>query len=196
MIPLKLFEKGKIGNMTLKNRVVMAPMGAPADVDGGFTENSINYFEARAKGGVALLTTGGTLVTDEFEARAGNMHNQFGHNNRLGKLADKVHAYGAKLCMQLSPGLGRLNTIDAVPYSVSAVPSAFFPDVLCQPLSVEQIHYLVQCMGKSARLAKMQVWMWWKFMLTADICLINLCLLTGINVMMNTAEVWKTECAF
>ena len=140
--------------MTLKNRVVMAPMGAPADVDGGFTENSINYFEARAKGGVALLTTGGTLVTDEFEARAGNMHNQFGHNNRLGKLADKVHAYGAKLCMQLSPGLGRLNTIDAVPYSVSAVPSAFFPDVLCQPLSVEQIHYLVQCMGKSARLAK------------------------------------------
>ncbi len=151
---MKLFEKGKIGNMTLKNRVAMAPMGAPADVDGGFTEGSINFYEARAKGGVGLIITGGTIVTDKFEARAGNMHNQFGHNNRLGKLADKVHAYNAKLCMQLSPGLGRLNTIDAVPYSVSAVSSAFFPDVLCQPLSVDQIHYLVHCMGKSARLAK------------------------------------------
>ncbi len=153
---MKLFEKGQIGKLTVKNRVVLAPMGAPADSDGGFSESTINFLEERAKGGVGLIITGGTAVSDEFEARQGTMHNQFSHNARLGRLADKVHAYGAKLCLQLSPGVGRLNFIDEVtpPYSASAVPSASYPDLICKPLSVEQIKRLVKAMGSSALLAK------------------------------------------
>ncbi len=52
----KLFEKGRIGRITIKNRCVMMPMGTVyADKDGIATDRIIEYYEARAKGGIGLL---------------------------------------------------------------------------------------------------------------------------------------------
>ena len=48
----------KIGNMQLKNRVVMAPMLiGMGDFDGKPTEQLMNYYVERAKGGTALIIT-------------------------------------------------------------------------------------------------------------------------------------------
>ena len=52
----KLFSPVKIGKKRIKNRIVMAPMGANfEDVDGSVSESLIDYFEARARGGVGLI---------------------------------------------------------------------------------------------------------------------------------------------
>lgn len=65
---IDMFTPGKIGNVLLKNRIVMAPMGIDyVDPDYGFSERSIDYYAARAEGGSGLIITGATLVTDEFE---------------------------------------------------------------------------------------------------------------------------------
>ena len=46
----KLFEKGRIGRITIKNRCVMMPMGTVyADKDGIATDRIIEYYAARAR---------------------------------------------------------------------------------------------------------------------------------------------------
>ena len=46
-----LFDEIKIGGMTLKNRVVLAPMGTTTDVTNSFNMRDVNYYGERAKGG-------------------------------------------------------------------------------------------------------------------------------------------------
>ena len=49
----KLFEKGKIGKLTLKNRIVMTPMGTGfAATSGEASEEITKFYEERAKRGV------------------------------------------------------------------------------------------------------------------------------------------------
>jgi len=60
----KLCQPSRIGQMELRNRMVMAPMGTNfAAEDGHATERTRNYYEERAKGGVGLIIVGvGPLV--------------------------------------------------------------------------------------------------------------------------------------
>ena len=52
----KIFEQGKIGNVTFKNRLVMSPMGTSlAEMDGSPSEDMIAFYEARAVGGAGLI---------------------------------------------------------------------------------------------------------------------------------------------
>ncbi|MCC6972231.1 MAG: hypothetical protein IT434_18615, partial [Phycisphaerales bacterium] len=54
-----LFQPGRIGSAAIKNRFVMAPMGIGAltGFDGLFSERAMDYYEARARGGVGLIIT-------------------------------------------------------------------------------------------------------------------------------------------
>lgn len=53
----KLFEPGRIGNLTLKNRLIMEPIGTRyADSRGHVTERYLAFLEERARGGIALIT--------------------------------------------------------------------------------------------------------------------------------------------
>ena len=69
---MKLFEELKVGNLTLKNRVVLAPMGNTTDTSNSFNMRDINYFEERAKGGCGLLLTG--AVQDRKSTRLNSSH--------------------------------------------------------------------------------------------------------------------------
>ena len=61
----KLFSSGKIGNVELKNRLVMSPMGIGlADMDGTPSDEMIAYYEARAIGGAGLIIPEITRVND------------------------------------------------------------------------------------------------------------------------------------
>lgn len=153
-----LFEKVKIGNLELKNRVVMDPMGfSHTDSDGGYSDRQIDYYVERAKGGFGLIYPTATMVTTEFEiAPMPNILETYVQGTRLGILCDKVHQYGAKVCSQLSLGLGRVAFVDpyTAPKSASRVSSFFFPNLICEPYTVEEIKFLVGKFGNAARLAK------------------------------------------
>ncbi len=151
-----LFEKAKIGNITLKNRVVMAAMGTKAEPDGGISRQMKDYYVARAKGGVGLIITGANSVSTKFEPRQCNLLDSFHQVDRLNHLAEEVHHYGAKLCVQLTPGLGRMSFTDpsTPPYAASTTPAFWFPALICSPYSIEDIKFLVDRYGYSATLAQ------------------------------------------
>ena len=49
-----LFQEGFIGNLKLKNRIVMAPMVTSFSSGGFVTDRLINYYKKRAEGGTGL----------------------------------------------------------------------------------------------------------------------------------------------
>ena len=61
----KLFEPGRIGGLTIRNRAVMSPMGTDlADIRGNATPRLIAYYTERAKGGIGLIINEYTGVDD------------------------------------------------------------------------------------------------------------------------------------
>ncbi len=150
-----LFDKTTLGTMQLKNRIFMSPMGTTGEADGAYCIDGIHYFEERAKGGAGLIITGANVVSTRYEPRPCTELSDFHHVERLNMLIDRCHHYGAKVCVQLSPGLGRQQFTDPFtpPYSAGSVPSFWFPDLVCKPLEREDIKYLVSKTGYSARLA-------------------------------------------
>ncbi|MDO4806703.1 MAG: NAD(P)/FAD-dependent oxidoreductase [Coriobacteriales bacterium] len=150
-----LFDRTQIGTMKLKNRIFMAPMGTTGEADGSYCSEGIDYFEERAKGGAGLIITGANVVSTKYEPRPCTELSDFHHVERLNMLIDRCHHYGAKVCVQLSPGLGRQQFTDPFtpPYSAGAVGAFWFPNLICKPFDVEDIHYLVERVGYSASLA-------------------------------------------
>ena len=60
----KLFEPGRIGGLTIRNRAVMSPMGTDlADIRGNATPRLIAYYTERAKGGIGLIINESTEWT-------------------------------------------------------------------------------------------------------------------------------------
>ncbi len=154
---MELFSKGAIGNMQLKNRVVMAPMGTKPLADGSYSPNAINYFEERAKGQTGLIITGANIVTTKYEERPENELSEFHQVENLAVLIERCHHHGTKVCVQLTPGLGRMVYCDPFnpPYSASAGTTSFwFPELKCRELTKDDIAYLVKRMAYSATLAK------------------------------------------
>ena len=73
---MKISDPGNIGNLTIKNRIVMAPMISNlANPDGSTNENHIAYLTARARGGAGLIITEYTYI-DSINARGSR--NQMG----------------------------------------------------------------------------------------------------------------------
>lgn len=150
-----LFDKTQIGSMKLKNRIFMSPMGTTGEADGAYCVDGINYFMERAKGGAGLIITGANVVSTKYEPRPCTELSDFHHVERLNMLIDRCHHYGAKVCVQLSPGLGRQQFTDPFtpPYSAGSTPSFWFPNLICKPFEKEDIKYLVEKVGYSASLA-------------------------------------------
>lgn len=151
----KLFDKTSIKGMKLKNRVFMSPMGTTGEADGAYNIDAINYFMERAKGGTGLIITGANVVSTKYEPRPCTELSDFHHVERLNMLIDRCHHYGAKVCVQLSPGLGRQQFTDPFtpPYSASDCNAFWFKDLKCKPFEKEDIKYLVSKVGYSAQLA-------------------------------------------
>jgi 2-enoate reductase len=109
---MKLFERGKIGTLSIKNRIVMdainVQMATPVD-DAALTSRGIDFYVARAKGGVGLIKTTFMRPNRKLEFSIGEpVVNSERCVSWLNDLAEAVHDYGAKVCVQLSPGLGRI----------------------------------------------------------------------------------------
>lgn len=153
---MKLFEEVKIGSITLKNRVVLAPMGTTTDHTNGFDMRDVNFYGERARGGAGLVLTGAVTSSTEFEPAPCQKLTNIKDVYMLHMVAERVHCYGAKFGIQLSPGIGRMNWIDphTPPYSASPCPNYYKPELICRELPTEGVKSLVKSMGEAAKLAK------------------------------------------
>lgn len=119
-----LFSPMKIGNVEIKNRVVMAPMCMGfGQFNGKVTKTMEDYYVERAKGGVGLIFTEITRVNDMTGASSfGQLAMSHDYQiEPLKKMVDKVHKYGAKIMVELHhPGRQNLGLmIGTVPLSVA-----------------------------------------------------------------------------
>lgn len=120
----KLFTPMKVGNVEIKNRVVMAPMCMGfGQYNGCATEKMMNYYEERAKGGVGLIFTEITRINDVTGASS---FGQLGMSHdyqipALREMAARIHKHGCKIMVELHhPGRQNLGLmIGTVPLCVA-----------------------------------------------------------------------------
>ena len=99
-----IFKEGKIGSLTLKNRIVMPAMGTNlAGPEGEVTDELIAYYEERAKGGTGLIITEFTCI--DYEYGKGFIRQLRFDEDRfipgMQRLAAAVQKYGTKLFVQI-----------------------------------------------------------------------------------------------
>lgn len=100
--------EGRIGGLTIPNRVVMPAMGVNlASADGTATDDIIAFYEARARGGAGLIITevtrvsGGAGISDPCQLAAYRARDIAS----LQRVIDAVHKYETRIFIQLQhPG--------------------------------------------------------------------------------------------
>lgn len=103
--PYRLLEPFKLGPLTLRNRIVLAPMGTmSAAVDGSVSRELSDFLIGYAKAGVGLVITEGTSIDDRESVvipRPLLVHEDR-YIPRLAELADSVKNEGAAIVCQIS----------------------------------------------------------------------------------------------
>jgi 2,4-dienoyl-CoA reductase-like NADH-dependent reductase (Old Yellow Enzyme family)/thioredoxin reductase len=104
----RVFEPASIGQMRLKNRIVMPPMGTNyAEAGGALSQRMLDYYEARARGGVGLIIVEGSAPSvrcnisfqgsPSYQASLGD--DKFIPGWR--KLTDAAHKFNARIAIQI-----------------------------------------------------------------------------------------------
>ena len=146
-----------IGSVEIKNRFTVAPMtlgGLSYDEDGGFSENFINYFDLRAKGGFGLLIPGAATTdyhVDPFSALGPNVTQTPAWRIKAKKLCERVHNSGSKIFCQLTLGLGR--NYPGL-YSASENPVWLHPEMKSPVLTTEQMKQKIADLVEASLVAK------------------------------------------
>ena len=159
-----LFTPIQIGKLTLKNRFAMAPMGplGLGDSEGGWNQRGIDYYTRRAQGGTGLIITGVTFSDCEVETQSmpncpNSTYNPVHFVRTSREMTERVHAYGAKIFLQMSGGFGRVtiptNLGEFPPVAPSPIPHRWL-DKTCRELTKDEIHKIIESFGKGAFNAK------------------------------------------
>ncbi|MDI7775240.1 NADH:flavin oxidoreductase [Asticcacaulis sp. EMRT-3] len=97
-----LFSPFSLKNLTLPNRVVMAPMTRNMSPGGVPDEHVAAYYERRAENGVGLILTEGTVIERPASKNEANIPNFYGEGlNGWAKVVEAVHARGGKIAPQI-----------------------------------------------------------------------------------------------
>ena len=99
----KLFESFSLGNLTLQNRTVMAPMTRTFSPDYIPTTDVADYYRRRAEGNVGLIITEGTFISHKASNGYERVPAIYGEKALAGwkHVVDEVHAAGGKIAPQL-----------------------------------------------------------------------------------------------
>ena len=149
-----LFSPLRVGAITLKNRIISAPMTFPIlTSDGCLTPQAIAFYELRAKGGAAVVTVSELIVhsatgkyypiqvlTDAPNAK-----------DSLATAARAVRRHGAIASMELSHG-GRFGIMDGPAYGPSEVIENGKLTAREMPKSI--INEIIDSYGKAAALCR------------------------------------------
>ncbi|MGP1684501.1 MAG: oxidoreductase, partial [Giesbergeria sp.] len=98
----RLFQPLQAGRLMLKNRIVMGSMHTRLEAVPEGSARAAAFYAERARGGVALIITGGYSpdVAGLLEADAGALD----HPDKLAEhrmVTDAVHAAGSLICLQI-----------------------------------------------------------------------------------------------
>lgn len=97
---LKLTQPIKVGNLTLKNRIMFPPLTTGYEErDGSIGEQSLAFYTRLAKGGVGYMVLGDVAPISSFSPTPKLFDDSQIESFR--RLADSVHAYGAKVGIQI-----------------------------------------------------------------------------------------------
>ena len=171
-----LFTPWKIGNVEIKNRIVQCSMGGTSLFGWlepcHFDKEAANHLLERSKHNVGLVLPGMQCVRDTMGKR------WLYQNDRMFKeLAEwmpEFHKYGGKLFIQLAAGFGRSMAVNgmmvnllknptlgkiAKPFldveyccaSASETPNRWAEGIKSRPMTVEEIHEMVEAFGKTAK---------------------------------------------
>lgn len=174
-----LFEPWKIGNVEIKNRIVMCPMGGTSLFGwfelGGchFDKEAAKLFLERANNNVGLIIPGIAPLRDTFWGKwLWQNPKMF---EELKEFMDEIHKTGAKVFIQLTAGMGRSWAITELVAplhknkltralikpvidtnhelaSPSPQPSRWAHDIICPEMTKEQIHEIIEAFAKTAKL--------------------------------------------
>ena len=176
-----LFTPWKIGNVEIKNRIVMCPMGGTSlfgwfELTGcGFDKEAAKLFLERANNNVGLIIPGIAPLRDTFWGKWLWQNPKMFEELKV--FMDEIHATGAKLFIQLTAGMGRSWAITeligplhknkftrAIVKPVidtshelacpSPQPNRWAPDIICPEMTVEQIREIIEAFAKTAKLCK------------------------------------------
>lgn len=160
-----LFTPYKLAGCEIKNRYVMAAMGTGGMVtpENTFNERGVEYYVARAKGGVGLLITGTLYVENEIEKCIPGVmpcptENPGPFTMSTAEMCERVHAYGSKIFAQLTAGFGRVlkphNLLLDTGVSASDIPNYWDETLRCRALTREEIQTIVRKCGETARICR------------------------------------------
>jgi 2,4-dienoyl-CoA reductase-like NADH-dependent reductase (Old Yellow Enzyme family)/thioredoxin reductase len=150
-----IFRPLKVKNMTIKNRIVMPPMGTNfAGQNGEINEDHIKYYEQRAKGGAGLIiienvsvqfplgSNGTTQLRIDIDSFMPSLY----------ELTERLHKYGACVAIQINhAGASAVEErIGCQPVSSSNVPSKT-GGAIPRPLEKSEILDIVERYGKAAK---------------------------------------------
>ncbi len=153
----QLFKPIEIGPLTLRNRVVMAPMTRTFCPNGIPNKLVVAYYERRAKNDVGLIITEGTYVGHPAASGYANAPYFYGTEALAGwkKVVDAVHAAGGKIMPQLwHVGAIRVANKGAGPdestpaYSPSGLVTKDKPNGVA--MSLEDIHEVIEAFAQAA----------------------------------------------
>lgn len=166
-----LFAPIQVNAVHIRNRIVMGPMGniCMADETGRPSAKMIEYFVARAKGGVGLITSG-LVPTSHGIDPAVTEPGSLSYFPRIDRsrtnfagwrtLAENCHAHGARFFIQLTPGVGRVGSPECLvkkyklPVSSYWNPNFYMPQVPCRPLTDRECRRIIKRTGQAAADAK------------------------------------------
>ena len=176
-----LFTPWKIGNVEIKNRIVMCPMGGTSLFGwfelGGchFDKEAANFFIEKAKNNVGLISPGIAPLRDTFWGKwLWQNPKMF---EELKEFMKEIHKYDAKLFVQLTAGMGRSWAItdlvaplhknkfthaimkpiidtDHELASPSPLPSRWDPEITTPEMTKAQIHEIIEAFAKTAKLCQ------------------------------------------
>ncbi len=141
-----------LGFTVLKNRVIMGSMHTGLEEERNGFHKLARFYEERAKGGVALIVTGG--ISPTFSGRLSLFSSQLSVFFQLAKhrkLVTAVHAFDTKMCLQiLHAGRYAYHPFAVAPSAIKSPISPFKP----KALSGKQIKKLIKAYANTARLAQ------------------------------------------
>ena len=176
-----LFTPWKIGNVEIKNRIVMCPMGGTSlfgwfELTGcKFDKEAAKLFLERAQNNVGLIIPGIAPLRDTFWGKWLWQNPKMFEELKV--FMDEIHKTGAKLFVQLTAGMGRSWAITELVAplhknkftralikpildtnhelaSPSPLPSRWDPEITTPEMTVEQIHEIIEAFAKTAKLCK------------------------------------------
>jgi 2,4-dienoyl-CoA reductase (NADPH2) len=151
----KLFSPIRIGSMELRNRIVMSPMTTDYASDEGLpTPRLLDYLEARARGGVGLITLEACTIDRRHREVIHSMH--FDDDSVIEPhrdLTSRLHALGARVQPQLvHPGPDSMSPfLDGTPSVGPSVIPSYLTGHPSRELAAEEIAEIAARFGEAAR---------------------------------------------